>query len=58
MLPRLLLAGVLLVIGIAITSFGVMTAVYRDPLGTTLILLGVGLPLLAAAVRLAVRRRR
>ncbi len=47
---RLLLALVLLLAGGAVTAFGVMTLLYRDPLVTSAVVLTVGLLLMGAAV--------
>ena len=61
MFLRLLAAAMLLIVGAAITAFGVITVMYGDPLLTTLIVLGVGLLLVAGAVlicRRALRRKR
>ena len=58
MILRLFFAAILLVLGGVVTAFGVITAVYRDPLATTAIILGAGLLLLAGAAWMARRARR
>jgi hypothetical protein len=54
---RLLFALVLLLVGGAVTAFGVMTAMYSDPLLTSVVVFAVGLLLLGAGVWLMRRGR-
>ena len=54
---RLLFALVLLLVGGAVTAFGVMTVMYSDPLLTSVVVFAVGLLLLGAGVWLMRRGR-
>ena len=46
---RILLALICFALGAVVLAAGVMTAYFRDPLATTVILLGMGLLLIAVA---------
>ncbi len=46
---RILLALLFLGLGLIVTAAGAMTLYFRDPLATTLVLLGMGLLLIAVA---------
>jgi heme A synthase len=50
MILRLLVAGILLALGALLMAFGVMTALYGDPLATTLVILIVALLFVSSAV--------
>jgi len=54
---RILLGFVLLLVGGAVTAFGVVTVMYSDPLVTSLVIFAIGLVLLGSAVWLLRRRR-
>ena len=47
---RILLSILFFALGAAVTGAGLMTAYFRDPLATTVILLGMGVSIIAAGV--------
>jgi threonine/homoserine/homoserine lactone efflux protein len=47
---RILLGLILFALGTVVTAAGLMTAYFRDPLATTVILLGMGVLIIAAGV--------
>jgi heme A synthase len=56
-IARILLALVLLLAGLAVAAFGVMTVMYSDPVVTSVVVFAIGLLLLGAGAWLMRRRR-